>query len=68
MNAPEKLEEIKQTLKNPVLIIPHKFHKMKRNYYAYYKENKCYLLVAVKYLNGKGYVSTVFIARKIIRR
>jgi len=62
------VEEIKNTLINPTLIVPHKIDNMRRNYYTYYKEKKRYLLVAVKYLNGEGYVTTSFITRKIIRR
>ena len=38
------------------------------NYYYYLKERKQYLLVGVKYLNGKGFVTTSFIARKIKKR
>ena len=64
----DKIEEIKQTLIKPDLIIPHKYDESKRNYYRYDKESKRYLLVAVKYLNGAGYISTSFITRKIIRR
>ena len=58
-----KLEDIKNTL-----IIPNKFDDTIKNYYTYYKNKKRYLLVWVKYLNGKGYVTTAFITRKIIRR
>ncbi len=68
MSSPEKLEEVKQTLANPLTIAPNKYDIMKRNYYWYYKEKKRYLLVAVKYLNGEGHISTAFITRKIIRR
>jgi len=39
-----------------------------RNYYVYYKLERHYLLVSVKYLNGEGYVATAFITRKIIKR
>lgn len=63
-----RLEEIKQTLIRPILIVPHKFDDTRRNYYTYYKHKKRYLLVSVKYLNNKGYVATSFITRKIIRR
>ncbi|MEK6926014.1 MAG: PBECR2 nuclease fold domain-containing protein [Nanoarchaeota archaeon] len=62
------LNDIKNTLTNPDLIINHKFDDSMRNYYAYYKRKDRYLLVSVKYLNGRGYVATSFIARKIIRR
>lgn len=62
------LEEIKNTIIKPTLIIPHKFDETKRNYYRYLKNKKLYLLVSVKYLNGEGYIITAFITRKIIRR
>jgi len=62
------LEDIKNTLVNPTLIVPHKFDDNKRNYYSHYKDKNRYLLVVVKYLNGKGYISTAFITRKIIKR
>lgn len=62
------LEDIKNTLINPTLIVSQKFDDTKRNYYTYYKNKRRYLLVGVKYLNGGGYVTTAFITRKIIRR
>ena len=67
-NMADKLEDIKQTLIKPTLIVPHKFDDAMRNYYLYYKHKKQYLLVSVKYLNGEGYVASSFITRKIIRR
>lgn len=48
MSNLEKIEEIKNTLIKPDLIVPHKFDELKRNYYKYYKDKKRYLLVAVK--------------------
>jgi len=63
-----KLEKIKQVLIKPDLIIPHKFDNTKRNYCVYYKDKKRYLLVAVKYLNGEGYVTTSFMVRNIKKR
>src|SRR3989344_4889504 len=62
-----KLEDIKKTLMNPTIIIPHRHDENRSNYYLHYKEKKRYLLVAVKYLNGEGYVTTSFITRKIIK-
>ncbi len=64
----DKVEYIKNTLRNPTLIIPHKFADDMRNYYLYYKPEKCYFLVSVKYLNHEGYVTTAFMTKKIIRR
>ena len=64
----QRLDDIKETLVNPTAISRHKYDENRRNYYLYYKGRKRYLLVAVKYLNGNGYVSTSFIARKIIKK
>lgn len=63
-----KLEDIKETLISPTLIVTTKFDSTVKNYYHNYKDKKRYLLVGVKYLNGKGYITTAFITRKIIRR
>ena len=62
------LEEIKQTLEKPDIIVPNKYDDSKFNYYKFLKDRKQYLLVAVKYLNGDGYVSTSFITKKIKKR
>jgi len=67
-NMSDKLEDIKKALINPTLIVSHKFDDTMRNYYLYYKLEKDYLLVSVKYLNGEGYVATSFITKKIIKR
>ncbi|MCK4647730.1 hypothetical protein KAT24_02265 [Candidatus Pacearchaeota archaeon] len=67
-NITDKLEDIKETLVDPLLIIPQRFNDSMKNYYLYYKHKKYYLLVSVKYLNGKGYVATAFMTRKIVRR
>jgi len=64
----QKLEAIQKTLMNPTLIIPNAFDETKVNYYSHLKSKQRYLLVAVKYLNGKGFICTAFIARKIIKR
>ena len=64
----QHLENIKKALQNPTLIVPHKFHQHKSNYYTYFKQKKRYLLVSVNYLNGEGEVVTAFITRKIIKR
>jgi hypothetical protein len=63
-----KLEDIIKALQNPSLIVVNKFDENKRNYYLFDKEIKRYLLVAVKYLNGKDHISTAFIARNIKKR
>ena len=63
----DKTEEIKLALTKPVLLTLQKFDNTKGNYYRYYKTQKDYLLVVVKYLNGKGYIATAFFTRKIRR-
>jgi len=67
-NMSDKFRDLKKALVNPTLIVPHKFDNTMRNYYLYYKLEKDYLLVSVKYLNGEGYVATSFITKKIIKR
>jgi len=67
-NMTNMLEDIKKALEKPTFIVPHKYTKDMRNYYFYYKLEKHYLLVSVKYLNGSGFVATAFITRKFIRR
>ena len=62
------LEEVKQTLLNPDIIVLNKFDETKMNYYKYIKERGEYLLVGVKYLNGKGFVTTAFMTRKVKKR
>ena len=60
-----KEEEIKNVLQKPDLILPHKFDEKSRNYYKYDKSEKAYLLIAVKYLNGDGFVITSFYTKYI---
>lgn len=63
-----KLEEIRQVLENPDFVVPHKFDNSMRNYFRYYKTEKQYLLVSVKYLNGNGFIATTFFTTKITKR
>jgi|SRR3989344_6833859 len=62
------LERIKQALIQPDIIVPQKFDDTKANYYLFIKERKHYLLVAVRYLNGDGYVTTAFITPHVRKR
>ena len=62
------LEEVKQTLLNPDIIVLNKFDEKKMNYYKYIRERSEYLLVGVKYLNGEGFVTTAFMTRKVKKR
>lgn len=64
----DKIEDLKKALINPSLIVQHKYDDTMRNYYLYNKEEKCYLQVVVKYLNGIGFIASSFFTRKIIRR
>lgn len=61
-------EEIKQALKNPDKITEHPFDENGRYYYKYLKNkpdpNK-YLLTIVKYLNGEGFIITIYFIKDI---
>ncbi|HLC56454.1 MAG TPA: PBECR2 nuclease fold domain-containing protein [Candidatus Nanoarchaeia archaeon] len=61
----DKLEEIKECLINPDVVIESRTDKNVRIYYRYNKNIKEYLLVSVKYLNGKGFIITSFYTDKI---
>ena len=63
-----KLEDIKGALVNPLYVVAHKYDERMRGYYLYYKLNRDYLLVSVKYLNGTGFVATAFVTKKIVKR
>jgi len=59
------IEEIKDTLKNPLKIISHEVGDL-YDYYTYHKNRKAkakYLQVVVKYLNGEGFVLTAYFVR-----
>ena len=59
------IEEIQDTLKSPLKIVPHETGDL-YNYYKYYKDRKQkakYLQVVVKYLNGDGFVLTAYFVR-----
>ncbi len=60
-----KEEEIKRVLEKPDLILQHKFDKNSRYYYKYNKNDKAYLFIAVRYLNGDGFIITAFYTQKI---
>ncbi len=62
------LEEIKETLKNPVKITTYEFDENIKYYYKYLKERESdakYLLVIVKYLNKHGFIITAYFVRHI---
>ncbi len=62
------LEYIKSTLVSPDSIISQSFDENKSNYYLYDKQMKSYLLVAVKYLNGEGFITTAFFTKHILKK
>ncbi len=61
----DSLEQIKEALQNPDVIKKFDYDQDVRFYYRYYKKRKQYLLVSVKYLNGKGFVITSFFTDRI---
>ncbi len=64
----EHLESIESTLKNSLTIRLFPFQKNVFHYYKEFKQyglERRYLLVAVKYLNGDGFVVTSFFTNKI---
>lgn len=59
------IEEIKDTLVNPLKIVSHEAGNL-YDYYTYHKNRKQkakYLQVVVKYLNGHGFVLTTYFVR-----
>ena len=62
------LEEIQETLKNPIKIQEVDYDEDIRYYYRYYKSIESpakNLLVIVKYLNGEGFIITAYFVRSI---
>ncbi len=62
------LEDIKETLAKPLIMVLSKDDKTKYHYYRNLKNMQGYLLVSVKYLNGKGFITTIFWTSKIKRK
>ncbi|MBI2672926.1 hypothetical protein HYX19_01580 [Candidatus Woesearchaeota archaeon] len=65
-----KSESIKAIITNPEITKTSKYDKNVKWYYAYDKNRKSsakYILVAVKYLNGSGFIITVFYTKKVGR-
>ena len=61
------LEDIKETLKNPLKITTYEFDENVKYYYKYFKERESakYLLVIVKYLNEHGFIITAYFVKNI---
>lgn len=62
-----KLEDIKDTIICPLTVKGSKYDEKVRFYYKQFKENKKYLFVPVKYLNGKGFIITSFFVRNLVK-
>jgi len=62
-----QLERIKETLISPLIMREVEFDKDIRYYYSYFKDRPYakYMLVLVKYLNGKGFIITAFYTNRI---
>ncbi|MDD9953661.1 MAG: PBECR2 nuclease fold domain-containing protein [Candidatus Woesearchaeota archaeon] len=61
----DQIEAIKETLQQPDEITNFSHDDSVRFYYKYYKENRTYLFISVKYLNGKGFIITSFYTDKV---
>lgn len=61
----KSIEDIKETVAKPFLTKQDKIDEDLQYSYRYYKEKKRYLMVAVKYLNGAGFVLTSFYTKRI---
>ncbi len=61
------LEDIKNTIENPLKIISHDCGELYDYYefYKYRKSNSKFLKVVVKYLNGTGFVLTAYFVPQI---
>ena len=61
------LEELKETLKNPLKITTYELDENVKYHYKYFKERESakYLLVIVKYLNEHGFIITAYFVRNI---
>ncbi len=52
------IEEIREVILNPLIVKQDKFDEFLNYYYRFNKSKKRYLMVAVKYLNGEGFILT----------
>lgn len=60
------IEEIKNALEMPLRISPSKYNPEEvKWYYSFNKLHKLYLFVAVKYLNGEGFIITSYYVSRI---
>lgn len=63
----DQIENIKDTLTRPLTIRRFEYDEGVRYYYSYFKNRTVakYLLVIVKYLNGKGFIISAYYTDKI---
>ena len=62
------IKEFNEILNNPTKIVDYPHDKNMKYYYKHFKDRKTkakYLLMIVKYLNGEGFIITVYFVRKI---
>lgn len=60
------LEEVKETLRNPLRITGYRYDEKIKYYHKYFKQRKDpYLLVVVKYLNNHGFIITAYFTRAL---
>ncbi len=59
------MEEIRETILGPLTIKPDVFDSALNYYYCFNKTKNRYLMVAVKYLNGEGFVLTALYTKRI---
>ena len=60
-----QLPSIIETLQRPNHIIESFHDENKRHYFRYFKQERAYLFISVKYLNGEGYIITSFYTDKM---
>ena len=63
-----ELENIKTVLKEPNFVKKSEYDENVRFYYGYCKDRKSqakYLLIAIKYLNGNGFIITAFYTNRV---
>jgi hypothetical protein len=62
------LDKIKETLINPLAITDNLYDEKVRYYYSYLKhipQTEKYLFIAVRYLNGDGFIITTYLRKNI---
>lgn len=58
-----KIEEIKQTITTPSFQVQDRADKQLYYHHSFMKTENMYLVIAVKYLNGEGFVITVLTSK-----